>query len=188
MDKKYAKEQLADDTYSTCPSSQAAPRCAGSRLDQMVTHQLLEAAIELAQSPSQPLSACRPRSRAAGRLCRLVRIEHHLLRLAWIGAHEPHAGSKDVCATFSVTAAPASRTCSWLQSNWSASPRRMSAERTPQRCARPLGSPTPERSAAPHRLPAYPRKPELPKYTLIRQPLALGRFALSANICSRLST
>ena len=56
---------------------------------------------------------------------------------------------------------------------------RMSAERTPQRGARPPGSPTPE-CVAPHGIVAasVPRKHELPEYALIRQPLALGPFCV----------
>ena len=50
----------------------------------------------------------------------LVGVEHHLLRLARIGAHEHHAAvtKPRTWATFTVVVTPPMTTISWLQSNW----------------------------------------------------------------------
>src|SRR5262245_18581790 len=92
---------LADDSdlVLDLPLLPARPRCAGSRLNQVVTHQLLEAAIELALlADEHRLNRCRhvvvnaaPRNAFVEGTRLLVRIEHHLLSLAWIGVYARHA-------------------------------------------------------------------------------------------------
>jgi hypothetical protein len=46
-----------------------------------------------------------------------VGVEHHLLALARIRLWQSRT-----CATFTIVVTPLSRTISWLQSNWNASP------------------------------------------------------------------
>src|SRR5262245_8114236 len=184
------KELLADDTdlVLDLPLLPTRPRRAGSGLDQVVAHQLLEAAIELALlAVEHRLNRCRhvvvdpaPRNAFVEGKRLLMRIEHHLLRLAWIGAHERHAAVAEAglrhlqrhggAGEQDVLMAPVKLvglTRGECQRNERLSP----ALALPDR---------PRPSVAPQGIVAarVPPQPELPVYTLIRQPLALGPFCV----------
>ena len=106
----------------------ARGRRAGHRLDEMMRAHLQEAAIVLALLADEDrlhrrlhvvVDAARAGALEEGEGA-LVRVEHHLLRLARIGPHEHHpaVAEADMCATFTVVVTPFSTTISWLQSNW----------------------------------------------------------------------
>src|SRR5262245_20269913 len=184
------KELLADDTdlVLDLPLLPTRPRRAGSGLDQVVAHQLLEAAIELALlAVEHRLNRCRhvvvdpaPRNAFVEGKRLLMRIEHHLLRLAWIGAHERHAAVAETGLRHLQRHGRASEQDVLMAPVELVGLTRGECQRNERLSAALALSDRPPLSVAPHRIVAasVPCKPELPEYTLIRQPLALGQLCV----------
>jgi hypothetical protein len=103
----------------------ARGRRAGDRLDKMMRAHLQEPAVVLAVLADEDrvdrrfhvvVDAARAGAPEEGE-GPLVRVEHHLLRLARIGAHEHHAAVAEADVR-DLRGRRHFRTISWLQSNW----------------------------------------------------------------------